>query len=68
MSTVQYTIPGISCQHCVHTIVNELSELPGVQSVNADVTSKQVIVTFAPPATEETIVKLLTEINYPPNN
>jgi copper chaperone CopZ len=48
--------------------MNELSELPGVQSVNADVTSKQVVVTFAPPATEAAIINLLTEINYPPKN
>jgi copper chaperone CopZ len=68
MTTVKYNVPNISCQHCVHTIVNELSELPGIQSVNADVTSKQVVVTFAPPATEEAIISLLTEINYPPEN
>jgi copper chaperone CopZ len=68
MTTVKYNVPNISCQHCVHTIVNELSELPGVQSVNADVTSKQVVITFAPPATEEAIINLLTEINYPPQN
>ncbi len=68
MTTVNYYVPNISCQHCVHTIVNELSELPGVHSVNADTISKQVVITFAPPATEEAIIKLLTEINYPPKN
>ncbi len=30
MTTVTYSIPNISCGHCVHTIQSELSELSGV--------------------------------------
>jgi copper chaperone CopZ len=44
----------------------ELSDLEGVQSVQADLSSKQVSVEFAPPATPEKIEQLLAEINYPP--
>ncbi len=66
MSTIEYLVPGISCNHCVHTITSELSELEGVKSVQADVTTKQVTVTYEPPATEDSIIALLTEINYPP--
>ena len=32
MTTVKYSIPNISCGHCVHTIQSEVSEIPGVQS------------------------------------
>ncbi len=65
MTTVKYNVPGINCNHCVHTIKSELSELEGVQSVNADASSKEVIVEFDTPATPEAIETLLTEINYP---
>jgi copper chaperone len=65
MTTVTYQIPNISCHHCVHTIANELSELPGVKTVDGDVTSKQVKVSFESPATEEKIESLLAEIDYP---
>lgn len=65
MTTVTYTVPNISCNHCVHTIKTELQDLKGVQSVEAEATSKQVKVTYAPPATEQAIVELLAEINYP---
>jgi copper ion binding protein len=65
MTTVSYKIPNISCNHCVHTIKNELEEVPGVKSVSADVDQKTVQVTFDAPATEEEIQKLLKEINYP---
>lgn len=65
MTTVTYSIPNISCNHCVHTITMELNDLEGVSSVLADMDSKQATITFEPPATEESIKNLLTEINYP---
>ncbi|MBN1937733.1 MAG: heavy-metal-associated domain-containing protein [Anaerolineae bacterium] len=66
MTTVMYTIPNISCKHCVHTIKMEVGELAGVQSVEADPQTKQATITFEAPATEEQIKALLVEINYPP--
>jgi copper chaperone len=68
MTTVTYAIPNISCMHCVHTIKSEVSELAGVKSVEADPKSKQATIVFDAPASEETIKKLLAEINYPAKN
>ena len=65
MTTVTYTISNISCNHCVHTIKNEVGELTGVLSVEADTVSKQATISFEDPATEEEIIALLSEINYP---
>ncbi len=65
MTTVTYSIPNISCNHCTHTIQMEVSDLAGVQSVDASVENKQATITFDAPATEETIKSLLAEINYP---
>ena len=64
-TTVTYSIPNISCNHCVHTVTMEVSDLEGVQSVVADVGTQQATIIFEPPATEETIKSLLAEINYP---
>ena len=64
-TTVTYTIPNISCGHCVHTIKSELSEVEGVQAVEADQATKQATITYGPPATEDGIKALLAEINYP---
>jgi copper chaperone len=64
-NTITYTIPNISCGHCVHTIKSEVTELEGVQSVDANMDTKQATITFEPPATEEKIKSLLAEINYP---
>ena len=68
MTTVIYTIPNISCMHCVHTIKTEVSDLAGVKSVEADAQTKQATIMFEPPATEEAIKNLLAEINYPAKN
>ena len=65
MNSITYTVPNISCNHCVHTITTELKDMQGVQAVEADANSKQVKVTFEPPATELAIEELLAEINYP---
>lgn len=65
MKTVNYKIPSINCNHCVHSIKNELSDLEGVKSVEADLASKMITIQFDEPATEEKIKALLQEINYP---
>jgi copper chaperone len=68
MTTTTYTIPNISCNHCVHTITTELTDLEGVKEVVADLASKKVKVTFEPPATFDKIEALLVEIDYAPAN
>jgi len=64
-TTVTYSIPNISCQHCIHTITTELTDLEGVISVTADLATKMTTISFEPPATEDKIKSLLAEINYP---
>ncbi len=65
MNTITYTIPNISCHHCVHTITMELSDLAGVKSVKGEVETKRVTVTYEAPATLELIERKLSEIDYP---
>jgi copper chaperone CopZ len=65
MATIKYSVPGINCNHCVHTIQSELIELEGVKTVSADSATKEVVVDYDAPATPESIEDLLAEINYP---
>ena len=65
MTTLTVKAPHISCGHCVHTIQNEVAELPGVKNVQAKEDTKLVTISFEPPATQEQIEKLMTEIGYP---
>ncbi len=65
MTTVTYSVPNISCGHCVHTIQTELSDLAGIESVIADSDTREVKVIFNAPASEEKIKELLVSIDYP---
>jgi copper chaperone len=65
MTTTIYSIPAIHCAHCTHTVETEIGELQGVQSVKADLATKQVTITFDPPADDAQIRALLAEIEYP---
>ncbi len=65
MTTVIYSVPAMHCEHCTHTVETEVGELTGVQSVKADLDTKNVVITFDAPASEDKIKALLAEINYP---
>ena len=65
MNTLTVKAPDISCGHCVHTIQSEVGELAGVKNVVANEQSKLVTITYDPPATEQQIKELLSEIGYP---
>ena len=65
MTTVTYNIPNIYSGHCVLTITTEISDLEGVQSVEANPETKSATIVFDAPATEESIKNLLVEINFP---
>ena len=65
MLTVTYSVPNISCGHCVHTIQSEVATLAGVQKVEANLASKKVTIQFDPPASDQTLRARLAEINYP---
>jgi len=65
MTTTTYSVPNISCGHCVNTIQTEVNEMDGVQSVTASAETKMVEIVFDAPADEESIKALMAEINYP---
>lgn len=60
-----FTIPNISCGHCVAAIQNELKLLDGILKVEGNPNEKKIEVEFDAPATIESITKTLAEINYP---
>jgi copper chaperone CopZ len=65
MESRTYTVPNISCGHCVHTIQTELRDLKGITQVEVNQAEKRVAVDFELPATDEVIRTTLAEIDYP---
>jgi copper chaperone CopZ len=62
MSTRTYSVPGISCDHCVHAITGEVTKVPGVAEVTVDVDTKTVTVTGE--AGDEAIRAAIDEAGY----
>lgn len=62
MSTV-YSVPGMTCQHCVNAITSEVGQVPGVQSVVVDLEAKTVTVD-APSVDDATLRAAIDEAGY----
>lgn len=65
MENLSFSIPNISCGHCVAAIENGLSEINGVSSVKGDAAKKTIVVAWDLPATLDDIKAKLAEIGYP---
>jgi copper ion binding protein len=65
MEKKTFSIPGISCGHCINAIKTELNEIEGIASVEGNIEGKSVAVQWDAPASEDLIKSKLTEINYP---
>ncbi|GCE36637.1 heavy-metal-associated domain-containing protein [Rhodococcus sp. USK10] len=44
MSTSSVTVTGMTCDHCVSSVTEEISELPGVTAVNVDLATGTVVI------------------------
>ena len=66
METKTFKVPNIGCNGCVNTIKGELSDMDGVQSVDAAVDTKMVTVNYDAPANWDSIVTVLEDIDYAP--
>jgi copper chaperone len=62
--TKEFTVPAISCQHCVNAITKEVSGVSGVQNVKIDLGSKRVSVQADENVATETIVNAINEAGY----
>ena len=45
MTTREYTVRGMTCEHCVRSVDEEVSEIAGVSGVDVDLASGRLVVT-----------------------
>ena len=66
MTTLDVTADDISCGHCKATIEGDLTQAPGVRSVEVDVDAKAVRVVYDDSETTPDAIRAkLTDIGYP---
>ena len=59
-----YTVSGMTCEHCVASVTEEISELPGVQGVDVDLPTGAVTVRSEQPLDEATVRGAVEEAGY----
>jgi copper chaperone len=62
--TSTYTVKGMTCEHCVRSVTEEVSELPGVTGVDVDLASGQVTVSSDQPVDDAAVHAAVTEAGY----
>ena len=62
MTTLTYSVPGISCGHCKNAIESEVREVPGVETAIVDITARVVVVEGS--ADEDAIRAAVVEAGY----
>ena len=64
MTTQTWTVSGMTCSHCVSSVTEEVSELPGVNDVAVDLESGRLTVSSAEPLTDDQVRAAVEEAGY----
>jgi len=62
--TKEFTVPEMSCQHCVNAVTKEVSSVQGVHNVKVDLGTKRVSVEANDQVSIQTIVEAINEAGY----
>ena len=64
MSTATYTVVGMTCGHCVNSVTEEVSQVPGVTAVDVDLASGGLTVTSDVPVEDSAVRAAVEEAGY----
>ncbi|GAA1748375.1 MULTISPECIES: copper ion binding protein [Streptomonospora] len=64
MAATTITVKGMTCEHCVKAVTEEVSALPGVTSVEVDLGSGRVDVSSESPLSGEQLDAAVDEAGY----
>ncbi len=64
MATQTFTVTGMTCGHCVASVTEEVSEIPGVDNVDVTLETGQVSVTSAEPVDTAAVRAAVEEAGY----
>lgn len=61
--TREYTVTGMTCDHCVSSVREEVGEIPGVDTVDVDLTSGRLTVTGTE-VSEDAVRRAVADAGY----
>ena len=63
-STSTYTVSGMTCEHCVKAVSEEVAAIEGVESVDVELESGQLTVRSEEPVPDEAVAAAVDEAGY----
>ena len=63
-STATYTVSGMTCGHCVSSVTEEVTNIPGVTDVQVDLATGAVTITSETPVEETAVKAAVDEAGY----
>ncbi|MDA8369964.1 MAG: heavy-metal-associated domain-containing protein [Nocardiopsaceae bacterium] len=64
MITANYTVVGMTCDHCVMSVTEEVGEVPGITDVDVDLATGRLVVTSDAPIDGSRIRSAVAEAGY----
>ena len=64
METINFTVNGMTCSHCVASVTEEVSEVAGVTDVDVDLASGRLSVTSSEPVDTGAVRSAVAEAGY----
>lgn len=64
MTTTSWTVKGLTCNHCVSSVTEEVSDVPGVEQVTVDLKTGLLTVTSQQPLDDAAIRAAVEEAGY----
>ena len=64
MSTSTYAVKGMTCAHCVQSVTEEVSEVPGVTAVDVDLATGRLTVSSERPVDDGAVRAAVAEAGY----
>ncbi|WP_371785364.1 heavy-metal-associated domain-containing protein [Streptosporangium subroseum] len=64
MTTTTYTVKGMTCGHCVSSVTEEVTEIPGVTGVEVDLATGMVTVGSDGPIDDAAVTAAVKEAGY----
>ena len=64
MNIATYRVTGITCDHCVRAVTEEVSKLAGVSAVDVDLASRTMTVSSDTPLDEGSVRAAVDEAGY----
>jgi copper ion binding protein len=62
--TQTWTVSGMTCEHCVASVTEEVAELPGVRRVDVALADGSLTVDAKPPLSDDDVRRAVEEAGY----